>query len=87
MVDSQNRTNIQVGAFKTKEVATQEAQRAMRLLKIRNKQILTPQTSDYYRARVYGFYSKKSVQNACKKLKQKKMGCLILPKEKEQNKP
>ena len=74
---------IQVGAFKTKEVATQEAQRAMRLLKIRNKQILTPQTSDYYRARVYGFYSKKSVQNACKKLKQKKMGCLILPKEKE----
>ena len=74
---------IQVGAFKTKEVASKEAQRAMRLLNIRNKQILTPQTSDYYRARVYGFYSKKSVQNACRKLKQKKMGCLILPKEKE----
>ena len=73
---------IQVGAFKTKAIASQEAQRAMRLLKIRNKQILTPQSSDYYRARIYGFYSKKSAQNACRKLKQKKMGCLILSKEK-----
>ncbi len=73
---------IQVGAFKTKEAAIQQAERATRILKIRNKQILTPQSLDYYRSRIYGFYSKKAAQNVCRKLKQKKMGCLVVSKEK-----
>ena len=72
---------IQVGAFKTKDISEQQAKRASRILKIRNKQILTPQTANYYRSRIYGFYSKKAAQNACRKLKQSKIGCLVIPKE------
>lgn len=73
---------IQVGAFNSKEIALQQANRALKVLKIRNKEILTPPNGKYHRARIYGFYSKKAAQNACRKLKQKKIPCMPLAKEK-----
>ena len=72
---------IQVGAFKTKETAKKHAERALKTLHIENKQIITPETTNYFRSRIYGFHSKKSARNACRKLTQKKIGCIILPKE------
>ena len=72
---------VQVGAFSTKETAYLQAEKALKFLNIRNKQILTPSNNTFYRSRIYGFYSKKAAQNVCRKLKRKKMDCMVLPKE------
>ena len=80
--ETTNGFGIQVGAFNTEEIAKQQAAKALKLLNIRNKQILTPQSGIFYRARIYGFYSKKAAQNACRKLKQKTMACMPLTKNK-----
>lgn len=69
---------IQVGAFTSVEKATAQAQKAINVLKTKNKEIKTEPKGAYHRARVFGFNSKKSAQNACKKLKSKKIDCMIV---------
>ncbi len=72
---------VQVGAFATKEKAYAQSEKVLKILNIRNKQILTPSNNAFYRSRIYGFYSKKAAQNICRKLKRKKMDCMVISKE------
>ena len=76
-VQNASKWGVQVGAFGTQEKAQQQAQKAINLLKAKNKTIQTQQAGNYFRAKVNGFASKKEAQKACKKLKSKKMDCLI----------
>ena len=76
-VQNASKWGVQVGAFGTQEKAQQQAQKAINLLKAKNKTIQTQQTGTYFRAKVSGFSSKKEAQKACKRLKSKKMDCLV----------
>ena len=69
---------IQVGAFHSQKLARRVAEEAVALLRVSDKTIKTPQAEEFYRSRIFGFETKKSAENACKKIRDNKMQCMTI---------
>lgn len=76
---TENSWGVQVGAFGSEKVAHKEAEKALSILKSdAEKVIQTTQSNTIFRSRIFGFGSRREAQNACQKLKNRKIKCLPL---------
>ncbi|MGN1063208.1 MAG: D-alanyl-D-alanine carboxypeptidase [Alphaproteobacteria bacterium] len=76
--DGETSWAIQVGAFNSEKLALRVAEDAIATLKLSDKTIKTPRADKLFRSRIFGFGSKKEAENACTKLRNKKMQCMSI---------
>lgn len=76
--DGEKTWAIQVGAFHSQQLALREANEAVAALRLKNKTVKTPQAEEWFRARIFGFETKKEADNACQKLRDQKKQCMSI---------
>lgn len=69
---------VQVGAFREKDSAQKQADKAHKFVRLGNTSVQITQKDDIFRSRIYGFKNKKEAQQACRMLKNKNINCLPL---------
>lgn len=74
--DGESSWAIQVGAFSSERMAFEAAQQAIGALHASDMTIKTPAADELFRSRIFGFDTKQQADNACKKLRGKRMQCL-----------